>query len=345
MNIIDLRASTLYIFIISIPLFYALSFNSKAQENDSTELANLTAELDAIFANESDSLSLMSLIDSILSSDVSGSFLSLRLGYSSRITSAGRSFGVDQQGIIPSVSYYHKSGLFGDVTGIWNNELDPKYYLTILTAGYLGSISDKWSYTLSYDHSFYHSSDDTYAFPLTNSLNSTLTVDLRHIYTGIDYSFSFGDDTANSVSWNATGVIKKKAFNPFKSVSFLPSLSILFGTQNVTDQYNAVEPRPVLANLTDLEIEIIARRRNLSQQQKQKLINARDEAQANLTVSTSKQFGLMNYYISLPIHLASDKFGVTISYNYNIPIAITGSDYSTESNGYFGFTLSYNLGF
>jgi len=345
LNINDLRASTLHIFIISISFFSALSFTTKAQENDSTELANLTAELDAIFSNESDSLSLMHLIDSILSSDISGSFLSFRLGYSSRITSAGRSFGVDQQGVIPSISYYHKSGLFGDATGIWNNELEPKYYLTILTAGYLGNISNKWSYTLSYDHSFYHSSDETYSFPLTNSLNSSLTVDLKHLYTGVDYSFSFGDDTANSISWNVTGVIKKKAFKPFKSVSFLPSLSILFGTQNVTEQYNAVEPRPVLASLTDLEIEIIARRRNLSQKQKQRLINARDEAQANLSVSTSKQFGLMNYYISLPIHLASDKFGVTISYNYNIPIAITGSDYSTESNGYFGFTLSYNLGF
>ncbi|MEQ6120221.1 hypothetical protein [Reichenbachiella sp. MALMAid0571] len=345
MNIINLRASTLHIFIISISFFSVLSYHSKAQESDSTELANLTAELDAIFANESDSLSLMNLIDSILSSDISGSFLSLRLGYSSRITSAGRSFGVDQQGIIPSVSYYHKSGLFGDATGIWNNELEPKYYLTILTAGYIGSISNKWSYALSYDHSFYHSSDDTYSFPLTNSLNSSLTVDLKHIYTGIDYSFSFGDDTANSISWNATGVIKKKAFKPFKTVSFLPSISILFGTQNITDQYNAAEPRPVLANLTDAEIEIIARRRRLSQLQKQRLIDARDEAQAGQTTSTSKQFGLMNYYISLPILLTSDKFGITISYNYNIPKAITGSDYSTESNGYFGFTLSYNLGF
>ena len=345
MNIINLRASTLHIFIISISFFSALPFTSKAQENDSTELANLTAELDAIFGNESDSLSLMSLIDSILSSDVSGSFLSYRLGYSSRITSAGRSFGVDQQGVIPSVSYYHKSGLFGDATGIWNNELDPKYYLTILTAGYIGNISNKWSYTLSYDHSFYHASNDTYSFPLTNSINSSLTVNLKHIYTGLDYSFSFGDNTANSISWNTTGVIKKKAFKPFKTVSFLPSFSILFGTQNVTDQYNAVEPRPVLASLSDIEIEIIARRRQLSQQQKQRLIDARDEAQADQSVSSSKQFGLMNYYISLPILLTSDKFGLTISYNYNIPKAITGSDYSTESNGYFGFTLSYNLGF
>lgn len=341
----NLRPSTLTIFVATTLLSLALGVKSHAQENDSTELANLSAELDALFANEEDSLSLVGLIDSLLSADQSGSFMSLRLGYSSRITSAGRSFGIDQQGIIPGISYYHKSGLFSDITGIWNNDLNPKYYLTIFTAGYMGNFSDKWSYAVSYDHSFYHASDDSYQFPLTNSLNSTVSLDLTHLYTSLDYSFSFGEETANSLTWNLTGVIRKKAFKPFKSVSFLPSLSILFGTQNITDQYNATEPRPLLASLTDREIDFIAKRRHLTARQKERLIRARDEALAGLTENTSKHFGLMNYYISLPILLSSKKFGVIVSYNYNIPRALSGSDYSTERNGYFGLSLSYNLGF
>lgn len=340
-----MRPSTLTIFVATTLLFVALGTTSHAQKSDSTVLADLSAELDALFANEEDSLSLVGLIDSLLSADNSTSFMSLRLGYSSRITSAGRSFGIDQQGIIPGISYYHKTGLFGDITGIWNNELDPKYYLTIFTMGYMGNFSDKWSYALSYDHSFYHASDESYQFPLTNSFNSTVSLNLKHVYTSLDYSYSFGEETANSITWNLTGLIRKKAFKPFKNVSFLPSLSLLFGTQNITDQYNATEPRPLLASLTDREIEIIAKRRHLTPRQKERLIRARDEAVAGLTETGSKQFGLMNYYLSFPILLTSKKFGIIASYNYNIPRALTGSDYSTERNGYFGLSLSYNLGF
>ncbi|MFY0652055.1 MAG: hypothetical protein JXQ96_08490 [Cyclobacteriaceae bacterium] len=354
-----MRTSTLKILLASIAMFFVL-LQAHGQSDEEKELAQLNAELDELLSNEEDSLSLYNLIESVLSStSTAESFLVSRIGFSSRVTSAGRSFGVDQQAVIPGITYYHKSGMFVDVTGIWNSDLTPKYFLTLATLGYMGNLSKKWSYILSYDHSFYHSNDGTYLFPLTNSLNSSVSVDLKHLYIGIDYSFSFGEETANSITWNATGVIKKRAFKPFKNVTFFPSISILFGNQNITELQNVSEPRPqsvdrlfdrfpnlenTLPNLTDRQIQTFVRNNQMGRRTAEFLIYARDNNGTTTNEITSTQFGLMNYYLSLPVRLSTNKLGITIGYNYNIPRALSNSDLSTDTNGYFSFTLSYNIG-
>jgi hypothetical protein len=338
------KSPSTLLFTLLILALPGISLPALAQNEDSLALAELSAELDALFANEADSLSLMALVDSLLKADSPQSYLSFRVGYSSRVTSAGRTFGIDQQALLPGISYYHSSGLYADATGIWNSELSPQYFLTIFTAGYLGSLSDKWSYNLSYDYSLYHASSDEYSFPITHAANGSLTLTLPNLYTGADYSYSFGEESAHSITWNTSGVFRKKAFKPFEKVTFLPTLSLLFGTHNITEQYNASGSRPRLANLTNADILRIAQKRKLSRQQVERLVQKRNEAR-DQTTRTSTHFGLMNYYISLPIMLSTRKFNFTISYNYNIPKAVEGVDYNTESNGYFGCSLTYNLGF
>lgn len=353
--------------IIITTLLLASNTSVIAQSSDSTELANLSAELDELFANEADSLSLFSLIDSLLAVSSSQNGLSVRLGYSSRVTTAGRDFGVDQQGLSPGISYYHKSGVYGDITGVWNSELDPKYYLTVATIGYLGSFKKNWAYSASFDHSFYHASDSTDIFPLTNAISTSIAYDFKHLYTGLNYSYAFGDEKAHQLTWSLTGIIKKKAFKPFNSITFLPTLSILLGNQTLTYSSSVINTQNFIQNLSNAEIRayFINQEAQIGRMEAIRkaasIVNIRNDLNNGAELSRKQDFiitqfsnslqtdvdsfGLLNYYISIPISFNMKKLSVLLSYNYNIPKELPESVLEqTESNGYFGFTLSYNIG-
>ncbi|WP_422359015.1 hypothetical protein [Reichenbachiella sp.] len=337
----------------------SLSHSCDAQNDLQEELAKLDAELDAIFENEADSASLFALIDELLKPAPKQSQLQLRFGYSSRVTSAGRDFGIDQQGLTPGVSFYHHSGLYVDATGFWNSEFDPKYNLTVLTLGYIGQMTKKTTYSLTYDHSFFTEKDDTQT--LTNSLGGSITQDFKYAYTGLDYSFSFGSETAHRLIWNLTGNFGFKGFKPFKRITILPSIAVLFGNQNITTQYTRTNHLTRFQNSNDREMVFFANRlrdAGYTNTTAGFLIRLRDSINSGedlnsfqsqayeflfLSSSSEDTFSLMNYYLTLPVLFETEKVNFYLSYNYNIPRNLDGSEYEFESNGYFGFAISYNL--
>lgn len=344
----------------TIPLLLCLIENVKAQSSstDDFNIEDFSAELDAILSDSGDSLGIFQLLDSLLAISETPSQLSLRLGYSSRVTSAGRDFGIDQQGLSPGISFYHKSGLYGDLTGVWNSDFDPNYNLTITTLGYLGNIGKRWSYSISYDHSFFHTKDELQNSPLTNSLGASASLDFKHVYTGIDYSFSFGTESAHRIMWNLSGYIKLRPFGPFKSITLLPSFGILWGNQSIVQSYFNVNRFRQIKNLTLPQLRSLAQSGEYTQDEiatiilLRNLVNRSDlttEQRATIkdfftAIEDFDTFGLMNYNLSVPISFNAKKFGVIISYNYNIPVELTGSQYVSESNGYLSCTLSYNIG-
>lgn len=335
------------------------SQNCHAQDNLKEELAALDAELDAIFVNETDSASLFALIDELLKPAPRLSQLQLRFGYSSRVTSAGRDFGIDQQGLTPGLSYYHHSGFYADATGFWNSEFDPKYNLTVLTLGYIGQISKSTTYSLSYDHSFYTETDETQT--LTNSFSGSLTQDFKYLYTGLDYSYSFGSESAHRLIWNLTGNIGFKGFGPIKRISLLPSVAVLFGNQNISTQYTRTNHLTRFQQANDRELRYFAdrlREAGYTNTTAGFLIRLRDavnsgeslnafqsEAYELLFLSNASEntFSLMNNYFTLPILFETKHLNFYLSYNYNIPRNLDGADYEFESNGYFGFAIAYNI--
>ncbi|SMD31927.1 hypothetical protein SAMN04488029_0265 [Reichenbachiella faecimaris] len=339
---------------------FGLPFQTYAQTQLQDELAVLDAELDAIFENESDSTSLFALIDELLKPEPKQSQIQMRFGYSSRVTSAGRDFGIDQQGLTPALSFYHYSGLYADATGFWNSEFDPKYNLTVFTLGYIGQIKKKTTYSFSYDHSFYSQKEDYQT--LTNSLSSSITQDFKYVYTGIDYSFSFGSETAHRLIWNLTGNLETKGFGPLKRITFLPSIAVLFGNQNITTQYTRTNHLTRFQHASDREMIFFADRlrdAGYTNTTAGFLIRMRDAVNSGeelnaiqtqayellfLSDSSETTFSLMNYYLTLPILFETKKrLNFYLSYNYNIPRNLDGAEYEFESNGYFGFSIAYNL--
>ena len=336
---------------------------SIAQDNEYDSLLSYYLKSDSILLDQlqfelaSDSLDILDLIDSLLTGDFRYSQLSLRFGYTSDITYAGRNFGIQQYGFGAGVSYYHKTGLFGDVSGYWNSNIQPAYNPTITTLGYLGSFTNKWTYTLSYDHFFYNVPDEELLYyPITNSLNISSFLELGKFTVSGEYSYLFGDEEAHRVRGNIMFNITKSNLGFIDRFVFLPTVSILLGSSyiyNITPIYpniNLQTRRDVRQIMFDqygeLPIRLLWRnnRDEYLKLERQTFTEYRDQL-IDYEITTNNVFGIMNYTLSAPFYFYIDNFTFAFSYHYNIPVALPGEDFSLKPNSYAGISVIYNLPF
>ena len=282
--------------------------NLSAQDGDISweDLEELEQLLDE------DSTMLMSLLDSLIhldDSDFKQSQLSFKVGYMSQIVTAGRDLGIEQYGLSYGVSYYHHSGVYGDVSGYWNSESDPKYYLTNTSVGYIGAINKAWSYIISYDHYFYTQSDSAFQAPYSDGLIGAIYCSKDVFDTGISYSVNFGQaQTAHKIIWSINANINKKDFWFFDKLYIRPTVSMLLGNSSIL--------------LTTF---------------------SRENRRLNINIEENNVFGLMNYGITLPISLKKDNFGFLLTYQYNIPIELPGEEFDLNNNSFFGLNASYSI--
>ena len=326
------------------------SFDSLMQyymSSDSLLLDELEAQLAA------DSLTIFDLIDSLDKLTFKYSQLSLRLGYTSNITNAGRNFGIQQYGFTAGVSFYHSSGLFADLSGYWNSYITPHYSPTIPAIGYMGFINSKWTYTVSYDHFFYHQGkiaedEIPIAYPLTNAANISSYYDIGHFSLGLDYSFLFGDERAHRIRGNLLYMLTKKNWGFIDRFVFMPGASILYGDQNVYQlyqnyQYNYQESLAILGKKLGRQ-----NLRWLYDNNRTVFNKLVEEFQIrHMTIEEEKKnvFGLMNYSFSAPFYFYVDRFSLLVYYNLNVPVALPGEEIDLSPNSYFGCTLMYDIPF
>jgi len=268
-------------------------------------------------------LQLFQLIDSLLALEsIQRSQFSLHLGYISEVSNAGRTLAVKQYGFNPGISYFHKSGGYIDVTGYWNSDLDPRYDLTVVGLGYIGFLSPKLSYSISYDHSFFTETEVELDLPqwvidqllppiLNNSLSGRVNLDFGPIETGIDYSWLFNDESAHRFQWRLTGDLKKYGWLGMDRVALRPAFEMLYGNLDI--------------------FSVSYSREAFVQKRFPYLINKKNE------------FGLMNYRFRLPLGLTKNPFQLIFEYNYNIPVSLPGEDFEYPSNSYFSVDLYYNF--
>lgn len=202
-----------------------------AQDADSL----LTSQKDSLLTY-SDSLNIFNLIDSllVLQQLEERSQLAVRLGYNSNVFSVGRTLGIEQFGLAPSVSYYHKSGAYADVTGYWSKDFEPSYYLTILSAGYLHIFSKYFSILGNYDRYVYNTSIDDQYIAFKNTLSVTPYFDYKFLSLRADYSFYFGNQTAHRVMPSLSINIVKRKFLGIDRISLSPGFLVLLGNEKST---------------------------------------------------------------------------------------------------------------
>ncbi len=325
-------------FLLAIPVAMGNISTSYAQEDKTDSLIQATLYADSLLLEELalDSLTILDLIDSLISADFRYSSLILRMGYISDIMNAGRDFGINQYGFSGGLSYYHKTGFFGDITGYWNSDMEPEYNPTIVNLGYMGNILPKWNIITTYEHYFYHvnESEDNVYYPLTEALSFTTYIDIKFLSLGFDYSFLFGEETAHRLRPQMFATIRFPNVGFIDEITLIPSASILFGNQNI---YYIDGNYQTLRRL----YQRIGRRRFLIlYKDYPELIEALQPEEGIRTV-----FGLMNYSFSFPVNLKFGNFSISTGYFLNIPVALPGETIDTSPNHYFNVMALYFIPF
>lgn len=312
-----------------------------AQVNDTTTDtydSTLTDYLifDSLLLEElaSDSTSFFSLLESLSNENYIKSMLSLRAGYSGQITNAGRTIGINQYGFNAGVSFYHKSGMYADVSGYWNSDQIPNYTTTIADVGYMGNFTPNWGFWASYTHYFYSGgSSDSTIYPFSNAINASTNYYIKNLSFGVDYSFTFGTETAHRIRIN-TGytLATQKKWWIFDRVSFSPNLSMLLGNANVVSwQTNLAKQQELIRRIG------WKRYRYLQINEPEKL------AEFLTTQVESNAFGIMNYSLFIPVTFTIKKFSVMINYTLNAPVALPGEVLDTSVNNYFSSTALFTF--
>ncbi len=337
---------------------------NNALAQDLGDLATMSDEEFLAELDRMDSLSIIDLIDSLLNFDglEPSSQLSIRTAYTSKILSAGRNFGVQQFGLSGGLSYYHKSGIYTDVTGYYNSQFDPKYNLTSWSIGYIGTIKTRASYVLAYNHYFYASPEEEQIATdyrienpepsdFTNELNSSLYLNFKRFDTGLDYAITFGTTNAHKFRWSNSYRIVKDNFWFTDRLTISPTVSALFGNLSITSikfPNLELQRQQILNSGVRLETLIFIRRRLI---QDGLTREEADNAIYNFLISEGvipapplveeNPFGIMHIDLSVPIIIRKGNFNFSFDYHYGFPISLPDEQTDLSPAGYFQIGLIY----
>jgi hypothetical protein len=288
----------------------------QAQDADSL----LLNELDSMLQS-SDSLSILNLIDSLLNSDdETDSQVAVRLAYNSNVLSTGRTLGIDQFGLSPGISYFHKTGLYADASIFYSDDFNPNVYLTVLSVGYMHSFGKRVSVIANYDRYLYNLGD-AYFVPYTNSVNVSVYLEQKPITFRADYIFFFGAKNAHRIAPGINLNLEKRNIWGLHRIAFSPTFAALFG--NETFEEITITSPTTLAELIQ---------------------NYRDYGTwYRLDITQKDVFGVMNYAISCPVSISKGNWNFTASYTYNIPKALEGETLTLSETGFIAASLSYYI--
>ncbi|HEV8512283.1 MAG TPA: hypothetical protein VGQ59_03370 [Cyclobacteriaceae bacterium] len=296
-------------------LIFIAFLGAKHCSSQSLDSTNLKKQNTSVLSSE-DSISIFNLIDSLFQYPElleGGSSLVARLGYNSNITASNLSLGLDQFGLSPGVTYYHKSGLYLDATVYWSQQYSPSLYLTVPSFGFLKS-TKKWTLNLEYSHYFYSFSDSTYDTPYTNAVTLSNFFEAKPFLFRLDYSFYFGEKTVHRITPGIMFNFEKKNWLGMKRVLLYPTFSVLFGNES-WQEYTPYS--------TDLA-EIIKRIRN---------------HQPIYYLKDYNKFGILNYSLSLPLSISLKNWTFLLSYTYNFPQPLPEEDLALTNSGYLSFSV------
>ena len=246
--------------------------------------------------------------------------MAIRVAYNSNIASTGRTIGIDKFGLSAGASYFHKSGLYADVSGYWSTEYDPDYYLTIASAGYMISPVERWSMLAEYSRFIYTDTGPDVVIPYTNNIGVSNFFNFKPLVLRLDYFFYFGEKNAHRIMPGLGLNFEKRNWRGIDRILFYPCTNILFGTEVITEYFPFSTTR----------LGVLYRVRN------------------GLPLYYTKDktaFGDMNYSFSTPLSITLNNWNFLVSYTYNIPKALPGEELSLTNGGFLSATVTRYIGF
>lgn len=269
---------------------------------------------------ESDSLSIFYLIDSLLTLEElnASSQLAFRFSYNSNVLWAGRTLGIDNFGLAPGVSYYHKSGLFTDVSTYWSKDFEPNFYLTTFSVGYMHTFSSRFSFITSYDHYFYNLAENY--IPYSNAFTISPFLDFKPVTLRVDYYYYFGKESTHRVMPSISLSLQKKNFLNLDKVSVIPSVYMLLGNETITEI--------ILPSTREEWIAALLRLR---------------KGQPWYIINSENVFGIMNYSLMMPLYIKYKDWNFSLTYTYNIPKALPGETLVISNSSFLSASVAYFL--
>lgn len=246
--------------------------------------------------------------------------------FNSRVLSAGRDYGSSQFGVFPGVFYSHPTGLYAGLSGsIYGDSALLSYAQSNLSLGYAGSITPNWRYGLSFAHTFFHPAEEGL---LSNGMGLSTDLSFGAFNVGTSFTLMLGEETGYRLNLFSSGYWPLGQSGLLGNCAFGPSLSGLFGTENIP-----------FYTLPLAQFERATGVRWLERQKKLPNPTPRPRQES------SNVFGLMSINLAIPLYYYAGNWTFSLAPNLVIPVPLPTESYTEEPNSSAFFSLSVSRQF
>ena len=273
--------------------------------------------------NEGDDLEIDEIIDNVISIDENDlidilealnkyQILFTSVDFNNKTYFLGRDLGLDQFNMSAQLMYESSNGIFIGISGNYYDKFDPKWDLTVLTAGYGKGFGQNETLRAELGYSRYLFSDPS-SNDFDNSLDLSLHVSTKNDVLGatLNTSYLFGKKTGFQSSLSLYGDIRLVDLNKKKGakITFGPDLSFIFGSENIDT-----------SRIDNLGL---------------------DFPRIDLIVGSFEKFALRNVQLQLPVVFEFTNFHIEAGYNINFPSAFDFERRAPDTTSFFNLGLSY----
>ena len=194
---------------------------------------------------------------------------------SNQVVFWGRTFGVNQIGLDPTIVFNTGKGFYFYTTSYyWSQDAAPNLFAkSDIGIGFTKKISDNWSIYFNYEKWLYFNGDSFVRKAITNSLEANASFSLDWINFESSLYYLFGNIKIVELNVNVSQEFDLFRYRKYTTVSFFPEISTVFADKNFLPIYsdfpsnfqniNSFRPLNVALNLpldfqiNNLEIEPI----------------------------------------------------------------------------------------
>ena len=234
----------------------------------------------------------------------------------------GREYGDHAFSLAPSLTYSHRSGLYGTVGGYYFQQSQPpRYAFTDLELGYANGFSDAWTYSVSYNRVFFTPPTSATDKLIPNGLELYTAYQLGPLQAAVDYNFFFGKSSAQTITLALSSTFKKADWLGFAAISLTPEAQVLWGSPLALARYGGTY------TATSTAAKLHGRRQ------------ATQSAEAQ-----AQTVRLLGYELALPLKAERGALAYTLAGHYIVPRR-TPDDPTTSlpSGGYLSFQVDFTF--
>jgi len=247
--------------------------------------------------------------------------ISVGAGYGSDVQFFGRTGPIKYPFVSTDVIYNTKSGFFIYASGYKVLGYNPLIDEIDLGGGYLINYSKKFTGTISYTRFFFNKdAADVIKSASSNDINYKNTFDWKFAKSSVITDYLFGDASDVFITVNTSKHIETNwsIFDDKDYLSFDPTISAIFGTQNFVQRYYSEHPDKF--DLDDVDP-----------------LHGSDPSAPKYN---NGRFNALNYSIKIPIAYNRPHYTFEASWKYSIPVNVEGA-LKNRHEVFFNLTFFY----